>query len=161
MNNVVLGLGRLSMSSSCKISSIVFSVALLAAPSLGAQSIDFSSLFGYIVIGTETVDGTFEGCSHGRTVGFDRGGSVECAEYGYQYAYRPSAAILVTTVDTGSSVAILCKLAVGADIYSVQCNNYVQDHIRGLRAFQSRATDEQKAYIDRLLAIYEAMGIPY
>ena len=149
------------MSSSFKITSIVFSVALLAATWLPAQSIDFSSLFGYIVLGTETVDGTFEGCSHGKTVGFDRGGSVECAEYGYQYAYRPSAAILVTTLDTGSSTAILCKLAVGDHIYSARCDNYVQNHIRGLRAFRSRATDEQKTYIDRLLAIYHAMGIPY
>lgn len=161
MSSVVLGFRRPLMTSFFKIVSIVFSVALLAATSLRAQSIDFSSLFGYVVIGTETVDGTFEGCSHGRTVGFDRGGSVECAEYGYQYAYRPSAAILVTTVDTGSSVAILCKLVVGDDAYSAQCNSYVNDHISGLRAFRNRATDEQKSYIDRLLAIYEAMGIPY
>ena len=161
MKVVALGFGGLSTISCMKMTLIAFFVVLLSATSLRAQNIDFSSLFGYVVIGTETVDGTFEGCSHGRSVAFDRGGSVECAEYGYQYAYRPSAAILVTTVGTGDSTAILCKLAVGDDIYSARCNNYVQNHIRGLRAFRSRATDEQKTYIDRLLAVYEAMGIPY
>ena len=36
-----------------------------------------------------TIDGTFNGCSHGRLYGLVGGGILECKEYNYFYEYRP------------------------------------------------------------------------
>ena len=36
-----------------------------------------------------TIDGTFNGCSHGKLYGLVGGGILECQEYNYFYEYRP------------------------------------------------------------------------
>ena len=36
-----------------------------------------------------TIDGTFNGCTHGKLYALVGGGILECQEYNYFYEYRP------------------------------------------------------------------------
>jgi hypothetical protein len=60
---------------------------------------------GYTIVGSETIVGwydknsgkkgdSFEGCEYGRVIIFENNKALTCAEYGYHYAYRPTAVIL-------------------------------------------------------------------
>jgi hypothetical protein len=69
----------------------------------GAQNVD--QYVGYRVVAKKTIvgyvdkDGTgdksFKGCNFGRKIVFDDNTYLTCTSYGYQYAYRPEAVILV------------------------------------------------------------------
>ncbi len=79
-------------------------------------------LVGYTIIASKTVVGfqdksgkkadSFEGCEYDRVIIFDDNKILTCAEYGYQYAYRPTAIVL----SNGSSF----KMIVGNDVYDMR-----------------------------------------
>lgn len=81
-----------------------------------------SRFVGYTIIASKTVAGyqdkngkkadSFEGCEYDRVIIFDDNKILTCAEYGYQYAYRPTAIIL----SNGSSF----KMIVGNDVYDMR-----------------------------------------
>lgn len=74
-------------------------------PALVLASSDFGDFIGYTIVAKKTVAGyvdndgkksdSFEGCEYGRAIVFDDDTYVRCQSYGYQYAYRPEAVILV------------------------------------------------------------------
>jgi hypothetical protein len=79
---------------------------LLSAPvALGSDLSLFRRYAGYTILGIKTIDsyvdkdGTgkkqFDGCTFDRSIVFDDGTYAVCSEYGYQYAYRPDALLLV------------------------------------------------------------------
>jgi hypothetical protein len=77
---------------SCLISSIVFAV-------------DLGRYVGFTIAGKKTIAGfqdedgkhdtSFEGCNYGRRILFDDETYLTCTSYGYSYAYRPEAILLV------------------------------------------------------------------
>ena len=60
---------------------------------VGWQIIYSGTVTGYIDEEGREVDG-FEGCEYGRVLIIDYSKSVKCAEYNYDYAYRPDIVIL-------------------------------------------------------------------
>lgn len=76
------------------------------APALADTADTLEDYIGYTIAAKKTVVGwvdegrekkgeAFEGCQHGRVIIFDDRTYLKCAEYGYQYAYRPEAVLLV------------------------------------------------------------------
>jgi hypothetical protein len=86
-------------------------LAGIAAMGLGLQSCpahaDLASklegLVGYVIADSKTIkgwydedereEGSFKGCKHGRKIVFADNKMLTCSQYGYQYAYRPTAII--------------------------------------------------------------------
>jgi hypothetical protein len=76
---------------------------------------------GYTIVANKTIVGwydndgkkgdSFEGCNFNRVIVFDDNRTLTCAEYGYQYAYRPTATIL----SNGASI----KMVVESDVYDM------------------------------------------
>ena len=83
---------------------------------------DLEDLVGYTIAESKTIAGwydedgdkgdSFEGCEHGRTIVFTDDRVLTCAQYGYQFAYRATAVILVK----GSSY----KMVVEDEIYDMR-----------------------------------------
>ena len=77
---------------------------------------------GYTIVASKTITGwydpdeskkgdSFEGCNYNRVIVFDDNKILTCAEYGYQYAYRPTAIILFNGTNF--------KMLVGDDVYDM------------------------------------------
>ena len=80
---------------------------LLSSMARADVTIELEDLIGYTIIESKTIeswydddekDDSFEGCSHGRVIVFTDNTTLTCAEYGYQYAYRPTAIILAKEI---------------------------------------------------------------
>lgn len=80
---------------------------------------------GYTIASVKTIDKwvssdrsksstSFEGCDFGRYIVFDDGTYLRCSGYGYQYAYRPDAVILMK----GSRIVMI----VDDDAYDMTLN---------------------------------------
>jgi hypothetical protein len=78
---------------------------------------------GYTIVAVVTItgwrdkdgtgeDGAFKGCNYGRIIVFEGNKALTCAGYGYQYAYRPDAVILVN----GGNF----KMLVEGEVYDMQ-----------------------------------------
>ena len=77
---------------------------------------------GYVIAAKKTIVGyqnsdgkradSFEGCDFGRAIIFDDNTYLTCSGYGYQYAYRPEAVLLVRN---GS-----WKMVVGGSTYDMR-----------------------------------------
>jgi hypothetical protein len=98
---------------------------VLFLPCLGAFAGVESTLrqyVGYTIVGVLTIvgwrdsDGSsgtdFKGCQYGRVIIFEGNQALKCTGYGYQYAYRPDAVILVK----GGQF----KMLVESDVYDMQ-----------------------------------------
>ena len=69
---------------------------------------ELEDLIGYVIVDSKTIQGwydddesddsSFNGCSHGRVIVFTDNKKLTCAEYGYQYAYRPKTIILAKEI---------------------------------------------------------------
>ena len=70
--------------------------------------------------GSEKDDGAFKGCKHGRVIIFTDNTVLTCAEYGYQYAYRPNAVILAKSMEYKGKTAYDVKMIVGDVIYDMR-----------------------------------------
>jgi hypothetical protein len=105
-----------------RISVLLFMIFLLSTPPSFADLVNkLDDLVGYTIIAKKTIKGwydddeseenAFKGCSHGRVIVFTDNRILTCAEYGYQYAYRPTAIIL----SNGSRY----KMIVGNNVYDM------------------------------------------
>jgi hypothetical protein len=89
-----------------------------------------SRLVGYVIVDAKTIkgwydesekeDGAFKGCKHGRVIVFTDNKALTCAEFGYQYAYRPTAIILAKSITYQGSTIYDYKMVVGDDIYDMR-----------------------------------------
>ena len=75
-------------------------------PALADTAETLADYIGYTIAAKKTVVGwvdddgekkgdSFEGCQHGRIIIFDDRTYLKCGGYGYQYAYRPEAVLLI------------------------------------------------------------------
>ncbi len=81
---------------------------LTANPSSADCADELENLEGYTIVAVKTIEGwydddekddsSFNGCSHGRVIVFTDGTGLTCAEYGYMYAYRPTAIIFAKEI---------------------------------------------------------------
>jgi hypothetical protein len=105
-------------------------VILLAAIVVHADlADDLDDLIGYTIIASKTIerwyddeegDDSFNGCSHGRIIAFTDGTTLTCAEYGYQYAHRPTAIILAKQFTYEGKTFVDYKMVVGDDVYDMR-----------------------------------------
>ena len=87
-------------------------------------------LVGYTILASKTIkgwydddereDGAFKGCRHGRVIVFTDGTGLTCAEYGYMYAYRPTAIILGKRIDVGGRSFTDFKMVVEDEVYDMR-----------------------------------------
>lgn len=100
----------------------VLSLLILSASAFADLANELDDLVGYTIVDKKTIkgwyddneseEGSFNGCSYGRVIVFTDNRVLTCAEYGYQYAYRPTAIIL----SNGSRY----KMVVGNDVYDMR-----------------------------------------
>ena len=87
-------------------------------------------LVGYTIIDSKIIkgwyddeereEGAFKGCKHGRVIVFTDNKVLTCAEYGYQYAYRPTAVILAKEITYQGKSFYDYKMVVGDEIYDMR-----------------------------------------
>jgi hypothetical protein len=91
---------------------------------------ELESLVGYTIVATKTIsgwydddekeEGSFNGCSHGRVILFTDGTRLTCAEYGYMYAYRPTAIIFARELSYSGKSFYDIKMMVEDEIYDMR-----------------------------------------
>ena len=91
---------------------------------------ELDDLVGYTIVASKTIvrwydnndadEGSFNGCSHGRVIVFSDGTGLTCAEYGYQYAYRPTAVILAKEISIQGKSHYDLKMVVEDEIYDMR-----------------------------------------
>jgi hypothetical protein len=90
----------------------------------------FSRYVGYTIVATKTIVGytdkngdkkqQFDGCNFDRTIIFDDGTGLTCSSYGYQYAYRPTAVILMKSMQVNGRNFGQIIMIVESDSYDMQ-----------------------------------------
>jgi hypothetical protein len=86
---------------------------------------------GYIIVDAKTIkgwydtdgekeEGAFKGCKHGRVIVFTDNKVLTCAEYGYQYAYRPTAVILAKPITYQGNTLYDYKMVVEDEVYDMR-----------------------------------------
>lgn len=106
-------------------------LALLVSPVAWADLADeLEDLVGYTIVDSKTIggwyddddkgDGSFEGCEHGRVIVFTDNKKLTCAEYGYQYAYRPTAIILAKEISYKGRSFYDFKMVVEDEVYDMR-----------------------------------------
>lgn len=114
---------------------LIVLATLLAAASLPAVA-DLADklerLVGYVIAdsktikgwydddGTEKEEGSFKGCKHGRKIVFTDNRVLTCAQYGYQYAHRPTAIILAKPITYQGKTFYDFKMIVEDEIYDMR-----------------------------------------
>ncbi|MBT1077106.1 hypothetical protein [Geobacter grbiciae] len=91
---------------------------------------ELADLVGYVIVDSKTIkgwydddeseEGAFKGCKHGRVIVFSDNKVLTCAEYGYQYAYRPNAVILAKEITYQGKSFYDFKMVVGDEIYDMR-----------------------------------------
>ncbi|MBV8801716.1 MAG: hypothetical protein JO131_01885 [Gammaproteobacteria bacterium] len=94
---------------------------LASTAEAGLTDVQINQFIGYTIVANKTIVGwydndgkkgdSFEGCNFNRVIVFDDNRTLTCAEYGYQYAYRPTATIL----SNGANI----KMVVESDVYDM------------------------------------------
>ena len=104
-------------------------IVFTALPAYADLADELEDLVGYTIIASKTVerwydedekDDSFNGCSHGRVIVFTDGKTLTCAEYGYQYAYRPTAVILAKEITYQGKSFYDFKMVVGDEVYDMR-----------------------------------------
>ncbi|KJV44346.1 hypothetical protein CAP42_09610 [Acinetobacter indicus] len=104
---------------------------LLASFNASADLADeLEDLVGYTIVDSKTIkgwyddeeseEGAFKGCKHGRTVVFTDNTTLTCSEYGYQYAYRPTAIILAKEITYQGQTLYDFKIIVEDEVYDMR-----------------------------------------
>ena len=137
---------------------IALVLTLAGLGQLAAIGLDFSNLVGYYIFSTDKIDGLFDGCSLGKTIEFDSGFSVECIGNVQGLAYDPVATIMIAPLEDEGRMYIYCEMIIGDDIYTVDCDEYVDDHVAFLRSYLEQAEGRQRQIAKRRLILLEAMG---
>ena len=101
---------------------IVTVLCVISSTAFAGLADKLGGLIGYTIIDSKTIkgwyddderdEGAFKGCKHGRVIVFTDNKILKCAQYGYQYAYRPTAVIL----SNGSQF----KMVVDDEIYDMR-----------------------------------------
>lgn len=101
---------------------VALTLLLLSSSAFADMADELDDFIGYTIIDSKTIkgwydddereEGAFKGCKHGRVIVFTDNKILTCAEYGYQYAYRPTAVIL----SNGSQY----KMVVGDTVYNMR-----------------------------------------
>ena len=101
---------------------LVVALLILSTSAFADSANELDDLVGYTIVAKKTIkgwyddheseEGAFKGCRHGRVIVFTDNKILTCAEYGYQYAYRPTAIVL----SNGSRY----KMVVGNDVYDMR-----------------------------------------
>jgi hypothetical protein len=90
---------------------------------------ELEDLIGYTIVESKTIeswyeddekDDSFEGCSHDRVIVFTDNTTLTCTEYGYQYAYRPTAIILAKEISYQGKSSYDFKMVVEDEIYDMR-----------------------------------------
>ena len=90
---------------------------------------ELENLVGYTIIDSKTIerwydddekDDAFNGCNYGRVIVFTDNTALTCAEYGYQYAYRPTAIILAKEISYQGKSFYDYKMIVEDEIYDMR-----------------------------------------
>lgn len=104
-------------------------IAFTALPAYADLADELGDLVGYTIVASKTVerwygdgekDDSFKGCSHGRVIVFTDDTALTCAEYGYQYAYRPRAVILAKEVTYQGKSFYDFKMVVRDRVYNMR-----------------------------------------
>lgn len=119
-----------------KSSRIVFFALILLCPLLAKADLadKLSKLVGYIIIDSKTIkawyddddgdgekaEGSFKGCKNGRVIVFEDNKVLTCAQYGYQYSYRPTAIILAKSMAYQNTTVYEYKMVVEDEIYDMR-----------------------------------------
>lgn len=107
---------------------VIFAV-LSAPPAHADLANELDELVGYTIIASKTIDrwydddekdDSFNGCSHGRVIVFTDNTTLTCAEYGYQYAYRPTAIILAKEISYQGKSFYDFKMVVEDEVYDMR-----------------------------------------
>ena len=89
-------------------------------------------LVGYVIEDSKTIkgwydegagekeEGSFKGCNHGRKIVFADNKILTCAQYGYQYAYRPTAIILAKQISYQGKTFYDFKMIVEDEVYDMR-----------------------------------------
>lgn len=101
---------------------LALSLLIVSTSAFSDLANELDDLVGYTIVAKkiitgwydddESEEGAFKGCRYGRVIVFADNRTLTCAEYGYQYAYRPTAIIL----SNGS----LYKMMVGGNVYDMR-----------------------------------------
>jgi len=106
---------------------LIFS--LTALPIYAGLADDLNDLVGYTITASKTInrwyddekgDDSFDGCDYDRVIVFDDNTSLTCAEYGYQYVYRPTAIILTKKIPSKGKSFYDVKMIVGDEVYDMR-----------------------------------------
>lgn len=117
------------MGRSAKYLILIIATAFPALPAYADLADDLEDLMGYTIIDSKTVDrwydddeedDSFNGCAHGRVIAFTDGTTLTCAEYGYQYAYRPTVVILAKEVTYQGRSFYDLKMVVEDQVYDMR-----------------------------------------
>lgn len=106
-------------------------LALCSATAGADCSDELDDLVGYTIIASKTVrgwydedgeaeEGSFQGCQHGRKIVFTDNTQITCAEYGYQYAYRPTALLFGKEVSYQGKSFVDFKMMIEEEIYDMR-----------------------------------------
>jgi len=102
---------------------------LTTTPSYADLADELESLVGYTITESKTVDhwydddekdDAFNGCNHGRVIVFSDSTTLTCAEYGYQYAYRPTAVILAREFTYQGKSHYDIKMVIEDEVYDMR-----------------------------------------
>jgi len=114
-----------------KIAMAVGTVCLFLQSEVSADlASKLETLIGYSIVSSKTIrgwydsdekeEGAFKGCRHGRVIVFTDGTGLTCAQYGYQYAYRPTAIILAKRIQIGGRDLTDFKMIAEDEVYDMR-----------------------------------------
>jgi hypothetical protein len=117
--------------------SVACMLSLLGSVGVAAADCEdvLENLVSYTIIASKTIDGwrdksgaddedgdhtSFEGCDYDRVIKFTDGTTLRCAEYGYMYAYRPTAVIFAKKIESPGRSLTVFKMLVEDTVYDMR-----------------------------------------
>ncbi|MBW1788376.1 MAG: hypothetical protein JRK53_17430 [Deltaproteobacteria bacterium] len=107
----------------------ILAITFVVQPAYADLADELEDLLGYTIVAIKTIerwydndekDDSFSGCSHDRVIVFTDGTTLTCSEYGYQYAYRPTAVILGKKINYQGKSFYDFKMVVGDEVYDMR-----------------------------------------
>ncbi len=95
-----------------------------------------------------TIDGTFDGCEHGKLYGLVGAGVLECREYNYFYEYRPE------VITDGREVVVIGDEQVEGYIYN---GSVIETKVNG----EFEGCDFDKKYMFTNGLVFDCMSFSY
>jgi hypothetical protein len=117
-----------------KILGLIFLTSLvLPVIALADCGDELEDLVGYTIVDSKTIKGwyddeedeeaeggAFKGCRHGRVIIFTDNTRLTCSEYGYMYAYRPTAIIFVKEISFSGKSFYDIKMMVEDEVFDMR-----------------------------------------